>query len=506
MALTPDARRDRKIVNQFLANDGVAQSGFLGQLDNDIRANRAQRRTAQKVNRAIGAGAFEGNSPFRNSPMVNPSGAGGRQILQQGMGQIPPVGGPQQLALPSASRGLPATIGGNTGSLVPTGNLPVPAGPPGGAGAMGPAGALGPSTPTPGAPTNVIPGSGTPRPTGPIAGTTRAAASQADEFVRIAGEAAVQGSDDAARAASRQAGVNAAKAGPAGLRQSATNLGVNVTRGGLMKGAGAAGAGYMVSQFFDGLNVGGEQSVLDRGGSGALLGAGLGGGAAIALGLGAGPAGWAALGGAALIGGARALWGGSDTKLETQQKAVTETRDTISELAGMYGLEGDAVDDIMMQFDASTQLYIQNKDVQGLKDFMGGITTNLPALMLQAKEQQKTANQEQQRYEAMMQTQAQFAPIFEQTLNRAAQSNQMATAQANNTANYLDQRQPQLAALYRSTAAQSEAAAANLQAAYAKQMAEAPITTGTSDELQRQLAREELMNQQIAQSAQYAGF
>lgn len=495
MALSGADKADRKIVNQFLKDAPAEGSGFLSQLDQNISRNRAGRRAAQQANRAIGAGAFQGNSPFKNTPALNPTGAGGRQILQQGMGAVPPVGG-GQLALPSASRGMPAVMPSG-GSPVPTGNLPatIPQAPTqAGTIAGSPAAQVGQGARAVGPAAS------------PVAGTARAAAAEADDFVRIAGEAATQGSDDAARAAARQAGTKAAQAGPAAATNAAKNLGINVTKQGLMKGAGVAGAGYMVSQFFDGLNVGGEQSFLDKGGSGALLGAGLGGGAALALGLGTGPAGWAALGGAAIIGGARALWGGDDTKLETQQKAVDGTRETIQELAGMYGLEGEAVDDIMMQFDASTQLYIQQKDVDGLKNFMGGITANLPALMLQAKEEQKTGQQEQQRYESMMQTQAQFAPIFEQSLERAAQANQQAYAQANNASTYLDQRQPQLAELYRSTAAQSQAAAANLQAAYARQMAQSPVTTGTSDELQRQLAQEELMAQQLQQSQQYAGF
>jgi hypothetical protein len=51
MALTPDAKRDRAVVNQFLAQDATPQSGFLGQLDNDIRVNRQQRRAQQMAQR-----------------------------------------------------------------------------------------------------------------------------------------------------------------------------------------------------------------------------------------------------------------------------------------------------------------------------------------------------------------------------------------------------------------------------------------------------------------------
>jgi len=346
-------------------------------------------------------------------------------------------------------------------------------------------------------------------------GTTARASGMVDDAINVAGRAAAEGADDVAAASARQAGVMTGKQfGPAkpgfsaiarnaGLRAAGQSLGVNVTKAGMMRGAGMAGAGIMASQFIDGMNLGGEQSLLDKGGSHAILGAGLGSGAAIALGLGTGPVGWAALGGAALFAGSRMLWGGDDTKLETATKSVDETRATITELAGMYGIEGEALQDIMMQYDTSTQLYIDQGDTGGLKNFMGGITTQLPALMLQAREQQKAGDQEAQRYEAMMQTQAQFAPMFEKSLDRANQASQTAYQTANQTATYLDQRQPQLAALYRQTAAQSQASAANLQAAYARQMATAPVVTGQLDEIERQVAQQELMNQQLAGVGQF---
>lgn len=522
MALSADAKRDRKIVDQFLNDVPTRGSGFLSQLDSQITQNRAQRRAAQQVNRIIGAGAFEGNSPFRNTPALNPTGAGGRQILQQGMGPVQAIQGPGQQVLPGMGGNAPRPAPVSMGPQVTPGSAARPM-------QMGPLGSGGTAFPPQQGqlPFNQAANVGTTgTPTrGPIAGTARVAAAEADDFVRYAGEAAAQGADDVAAAASRQAGQKTAQAmagkSPTGIIRAGgsapkpppgflggvgKNLGINVTKSGIMKGAGMAGTGLMVSQFIDGMNIGGEQSFLDKAGSGAILGAGLGGGAALALGLGSGPVGWAALGGAAMIGAGRALFGGDDTKKETAMKSVDETRETIAGLGEMYGLEGEAMQDIMLQYEASTQMYLQNDDIGGLKNFMAGMGTQLPALMLAAREQQKAGDQEQQRYESMMQTQAQFAPIFEQSLNRAAQANQMSYAQANNTATYLDQRQPQLAQLFRTTAAQSQAAAANLHAAYAKQVATAPVTAGTTDQLQRQMAQEELMNQQLQQSAQYAGF
>ena len=499
MALTGADKADRKLVNQFLRDGAPASAGYLDELDSRIATNRSQRRAAQQANRAIGAGAFEGKSPFRNSPMVGPSGAGGRQIMQQGMGPVRPVGG-GPAALPPASRGLPAVINPSAGgSPVPTGNLPattgnvpanIPQSPTVNAGNVGQARTAAQTTPALGRGAPAI------NATSRVAGTGARAAAASQTAANAAGAAAASGADDVAAAASRQAGTAAAQAGPAGVRAAASNMGVNITKAGLLRGAGVAGAGLMASQFIDGMNLGGEQSILDKGASGALLGAGLGGGAAIALGLGTGPVGWAALGGAALFAGGRALFGGDDTKLETATKSVNETRETITELAGMYGIEGDALDDIMMPYDTSTQMLIDQGDTGGLKNFMAGISTQLPALMLQAREQQKAGDAEAQRYEQMMQAQAQFAPIFERSLDRANQASQTAYQTANQTATYLDQRQPQLAA-------QSQASAANLQAAYARQMAQAPQMTGQLDEIERQVAQQELMNQQLAGVGQF---
>ena len=487
MALS-DRKRQTKMIDEFLRNE-PAQSGFLGELDSRISRNKQARAAARQTNRTIGAGAWQGKTPFGNNPAAmatNTGGAGGRAIMSQGLGPVGPVGGGPRALPPGGSR-LPVPV--NQPAPVPTGNLPVPAG--------GPPAVPGGPTPQPA----IGPGARAMGPvgsTGPVAGSTARAAAAADDAVSVAGRAAASGADDVAAASARSAGTNAAKAGTATIRSTATNMGVNVTKAGLMRGAGVAGAGYMASQFIDGMNLGGEQSVLDKGASGAILGAGLGGGAALALGLGTGPVGWAALGGAALFAGGRMLFGGDDTKLETATKAVGETRETITELAGMYGIEGDALQDIMMQYDMSTQMLIDQEDTDGIKNFMAGVTTQLPAMMLQAREEQKAGEQEQMRYQNMMAAQAQFAPIFDRTLQRAEQASQTAMRYAEDSASVMDARHPQLGELFRQTAAQSQAAAANLRAAYARQMAQAPVVTGQRDEIERQLAQEELLQQQLA--------
>lgn len=507
MALS-DAAKQRKLVDQFLASgppEAPGQgAGFLGQMNADITRQKAARAAQRTTNRAIGSGPFQGKSPFRNTPLIGGGQNAGAQIMQQGMGNVPPVGGGGgQLAL-GAGRpgGLPA-IPGPSGVAVPPGQPALPAGPqttalPAGAQPQ----AIGAGPRALGAGTPVAPAA--PAGSGGVTGAaTRAAATSADDLIGVAGKAAAGGADDVARAAAGRAGAAAAKAGAGGIRATATNMGVNFTKAGLYKGLGVAGAGYMVSAFFDGMNLGGENSLIDRGGTGAILGAGLGGGAAMALGLASGPVGWAALGGAALFGGYKALWGDDKTTPEKMTGTVEDTRGTITELGAMYGISPDAMDEIMLQYDASTRMYLDAGDMDGLKSFMAGMGTQLPALMLTAREQDKAAKQESQRYNDMIAAQAQFAPIFEQSMTNAQRNNQTAYQASNDAAAVFDQSNPNLAALYRQTAAQSQAAASNLHAAYAKQMATAPRQANDAAELERMMAQEQLLNQALAGAGQF---
>jgi hypothetical protein len=494
-------RAQSKMVDDFLRNE-PASSGFLNQLDQGIASNRQGRRAAQQANRAVGAGPFQGSSPFGGNAAAmgtNTGGAGGRAIVNQGMGQVAPVGqrssiGPASRATPTP-KPPPAAVPGS--SVVPAGGLNrAPSGAPGsiqGTLAQKPTAAIGPG----------------PRQLSTSA--TRVATQSADDLLGVAGRATASGADDVAAAAVNQAGrtIKAPKGSTTGIIRAGSGsplsvgqkFGINFTKAGLLRGAGVAGTGLMASSFFDGLDLGGENSVADRGGSGALLGGGLAAGGAIALGIPHVAA--AAAGGALLVGGYQAIWGDKETTPQKMQGSIDDTGAIIENLGEMYGIEGTAMDDIMLQYQASTSMYLQNEDKEGLKQFMAGMGTQLPALMLQARDQMKAEDQESQRYESMMQVQAQFAPIFEQTLDRAALASQTAYQTSSNAAGYLEERQPQLAALARSTAAQTQSSAANLQAAYARQMAQAPITTGTNDQLQRQLAQQEMMNQQLASVGQF---
>ena len=489
MALTGNAAAERKLVDQFLAGDPGQASGFLGTLNQDITANKAARRAAQKGARGMNNLQL-GLNKMRGIP-------GGNPILNPS---------PSQVSIPGLQQGLPGAGQSAAGPIGSAGRMssgptigpgpaarpmgPIPQGIPATTSAttqIGPAG-------NPGAMPQAAQTAG---PRALPAGAMQTAAQSADDVLGAAapGRAGVMGPSTLGPAkptiiqAVRNGGAQAA--------------GVNITMGSMLRGGGVAAAGLMASQFFDGLDLGGENQTIDRAGTGALLGAGLGGGAAIALGLGTGPAGWAALGGAALFAGYKTFFGDNKTSPQKMQESVDDTRETIASLGSMYGIEGEAMQDILLQYEASTSMYLQNKDKDGLKQFMAGMGTQLPALMLAAREEQKAGDQEQERFNTMMAAQAQFAPIFEQTLTRAGQASQQAYDVSNQAATYLDQRQPQLAALYRQTAAQSQASAANLQAAYAKQMATAPITAGTTDQLQRQLAQEELMNQQLQMAGQY---
>jgi hypothetical protein len=317
-----------------------------------------------------------------------------------------------------------------------------------------------------------------------VGGTAaKVAATPADEIA-----ASVLGSGATA------ATVGAEAAGMTGAARA--GLFANVTKASLLKGAGVAGTGYMVSGMFDNMNIGGENSTVDRAGSGAILGAGLAGGGAIAMGLGTGPAGWAALGGAALYGGYKALWGDKTTTPEKMQTTIDDTRETILQVGQMYGLDATALDDVLLQYETSTGLYMNNGDKEGLKAYMAGLGATLPAMMLQEKEQAKMEKQEEDRYNRMIQTQASFAPIFESQITRASQASETAMQAADQTAGYLQQSNPNLASLVRQSAAQSNESANRLYAAYAQQMALAPQQAANTYDLQNQLAQQELLSAQ----------
>ena len=291
--------------------------------------------------------------------------------------------------------------------------------------------------------------------------------------------------------------------GAAGSGASGRAAGVlaNITRQSLLKGAGVAGTGYMVSGIIDGMDLGGENSAADRILSGGILGGGLGAGGAIALGLGSGPVGWAALGGAALFGGAKLLWGDKETTPEKMRKSVDEVRSNIMEVGAMYGMGEDALEDVLLQYEMSTAMYLDNKDKEGLKAYMTTLTQQLPGMMLQQKQIADQKRQENMRYDRMIETQAAFAPIFEQQMARSSQANQYALTASNEAADFLQGTSPQLASLVRQTAAQDAASAERLQAAYAAQLAQAPGRAADMYDLEQRLAQQEL----LAQYAQPVG-
>lgn len=452
------------------ASGAIDRAMGSGQYVDDIAAqinagvlDRANRRT---INRTIGAGPWQGRTPFTsqfNPAMVNPTGATTEAIAAQARGPLaigPGSGG--GVLQPATSRAAAVPLGPGVGSgqaALPSAGLS--AGPSINAGqatyAKGAQGAAGVADDA------LAIGRGTQG----ASATGRAAAaagSVMDDAAAVLGSTA----DDIAM----QAANPAARAG----------LLANVSKATLIRGAGVAGAGYMASGIIDSFNVGGENSDWDRILSGASFGAGLGAGGMIAatgLGLATGPVGWAALGGAALFGGAKYLWGDDETSLEKMQGTVDDTRNSILEVGQMYGLDANSLDDILMQYDLSASLYLENEDKEGMKAWMAGLTQTLPAMMLQQK-------QEADRYGQMIALQGQFAPMFEAQMGRAAQASEVAMQSANDVAGYFEEDHPNLAALTRQVAAQSNESSQRLMAAYAQQIAMSPAMNEQS--YQQQMA------------------
>ena len=483
-------------VDAFLADKPGRSDTFLAGLDRKISSNKEARRAAQMQARAgnnIAAGRAK-LAPL-GTPAMNPQSVGAT---------LPPGMNPAQRAIgPGGTPGTPAiprVMAGGQQALPPGGVPPTAA--PGGPAAIG----AGPARTT----TNIGNITHSKTPGGALGRGSKALGSAADD---IAAQGARRGATGAAgslgtraaqaagssTAASSAASTAATQVASKGMMSGGglSKMFAGATKATALKGAGVAGTGYALSGLIDGMDIGGENNAFDRGASGAVLGAGLGAGGAIALGLGTGPVGWAALGGAALFGGYKTLFGEDRTTPEQMTEIAGDTRDTINSIASMYGLDPGATEDIMMQYDASTKLMIDQGDKDGLKNYLTGLTNQLPTMMLQQKEKADAEQQDVDKYERMMQMQAQFAPMFERQLNTANNASAQARDRRMEVSDVLLDRQPQLAALIKSSAADDHAAQTRLMAAYGRQVALGPPMAADTAELQQRLEQEQMLNQYL---------
>lgn len=487
-----------------MAVTSVNDPGFLAQLSAQA-AQRTPLANQRAANRAIGAGRSGPSSQIpvamqtRDPYFLNPGGAPTMQ--PRPMGELGPAGSTRVAFNQPPTPGAPArptmnlsNLGGNgtafpgqgtlpPASSLPPGGSPIPQGPVGGAGGGG---------------------------VGLVDDAARAGANVADDLVAQAAGAGGRTVSTAGRAAGAMLRTPVVQNAPK-LAGMFSNLNLPKGMGGagmslarLGAGGGVAMAGQAVSGMLDGMDIGGENSNSDQAISGGVLGASIGAGGAIALGLGAGPVGWAALGGAALFAGGKMLFGNNKDTATQMTEATDKTRQTIQELSQMYGLDASATSELMMQYDVTTRLYQDSKDKDGLKTYLTGLSSQLPALMLQEKQEAELEAQEQKRFEGMLATQAQFAPIFQQSLNQAQLASAGATATANEVSQRLEATAPNLASLVRSGAAVSEANANRLYAGYAAQMAMGPQANYDMNNLaglQAQVEQQALLDQYMQSAA-----
>lgn len=465
------APRGNKAVNQFLGT----QAGYLDDIADQITDGRIERRLVRETNRAAGTGPWLGKGPAGMGP-VNPA------FLNPQPGPLGQAAmGPQPLALNAGPQPPRPAIGPGTPGMAP-GMAPAPA---------------------PAAPINVGQVTHTPqRPVGLGAGAAgnpvnsmaaQAAAGQA-AGAGAAGAGAGGGGRGVGNSGRPGGGFVRPGGGTGGGQNIASRFG-NFTKGGLFRGAGVAGAGMALSGVVDNFDIGGENSAIDRAASGGVLGAGIGGGVGMALGL-AGPKGWAAAaGGALIIGGAKHLFGEKRPTIEQMHGDVDTTRQSILELGNMYGLEGDALGDILLQWDAGTRMFLDSKDKDGLANYTAQMSQQLPMLMLQQKQIQDQDRKENERYESMIGMQAQFAPMFGRQMDRASEASQMAHATSGQAASMVQERHPQLAALMRTSSANNLAASEQLYTSYAAQMAMGPQRAADTQDLENRLMQEEIARQ-----------
>lgn len=337
--------------------------------------------------------------------------------------------------------------------------------------------ALPPSIPTPGAPVNVIPGSGEVI----TGGVSRAAPSVLASEVPLAEQILAQGAQGAG-AATTAASTLTSEAAPviaggeeailagAGGNALKTGLLSGLSKGSVIKGAGVGIAAQIISGLVGSQNFGGENSNLDQALTGGIQGAGIGGGLALALGA-SGPVGWAAAAGGFLLDAVFSAQEEGGTTEERMQKSVTKTTNTIQQMGQQYGLDPSDMADILLQHNATTQLFLNNKDKKGLDAYLSQLPTALPAMMVQYKQQRDQEAQHNQRVMAM---QGAFAPIFNSIAQRSSQDNQVAYQNAVYAADQLATTNPQLASLIKANASTANQSSDAIMAAYAAQLATAP--------------------------------
>ncbi len=248
------------------------------------------------------------------------------------------------------------------------------------------------------------------------------------------------------------------------LAQFAPSLAGKAGKGSLLKGGAASVAGLMASGWIDQRNLGGENSELDQGLTGALMGGGLAGGAALALGLGTGPVGWAALGGAALFAAGNMIFGDNDSTEEKMDQAIGETNSTINELIAnpMFGVDPQTASQIQLQVAATTAFYKDAGDLAGLNSYLQGLAQTVPSFLMEASSR-NAANQQK------MALQAQFGPVFSRMVDKSSLAAKQAMDVQMQAASAVQD--PGTRAAMESNAANQYSAQMDTMTAYAQQIA-----------------------------------
>lgn len=239
-----------------------------------------------------------------------------------------------------------------------------------------------------------------------------------------------------------------------------------VTRGGMLRAAGYAGAGIMGRGIVDNMNIGGEGSnwdnILAGGTAGLGIGAGIG---SVVPGIGTGIGAGVGL----LVGGAlEGLFGDKSNRESRMTEAYDTTTGLIRELGTQFGLNDEYMSNIMLSYEAQARMMLESGDEEGLKALTEQMKVGLADTMLQYRMEQEM---EAKQNERMLAIQQQFAPIFSSIIDRSALNSGVAYSQALVAADNLAASNPQLAELVRMNAANSQSSQDALMAAYASQAA-----------------------------------
>lgn len=264
-----------------------------------------------------------------------------------------------------------------------------------------------------------------------------------------------------------------------------------VTRGGLMRAAGYAGAGYYGGQLTDKLVGEHSGTSLDEAATGAVTGAGIGAAAgSLVPGIGTAVGGLVGAGVGGLIGAFGPKTGYGTTPANAE---LVKQMGALDKLATQAGLDQDSKQLLAAQLQGLQAQIGDKTSTKQIREAAGQIIGQVPVLAAEAQQQRKRETQ-------ALAMQAMVAPLLQRYLDRVASSSRESQVVMNDAAGRLP---ADLADIYRARGAQYVSDADAMNAALAAQVMNQP--NAQLADLQQQIQNQASAQTIAALAAQLSG-